>query len=239
MRGKILQYNGNDGSGLISADGQQYSFAITMWKSDTAPAVGKTVEVTLADGKVASVTLVGDDVLMREKTAELTGKLGSFVGELSSGIAKGGAAAGGTNVVGFYGRNLLVAYGLYLLGTLVLNAISIKFLGESQGKPLFELASLLSMIGGGGGVKGLLIVAYLGFAVPYFWRDKRGWLLLLLPLLVLLYALWSGTHALGKGTGGMGGGMGDLFSLGIGFYVSLVAGLVLAAGGMKRYLTTA
>ncbi len=235
MRGKILQYNGNDGQGIIMAEGQQYQFAITMWKSETAPLVGKTVEIVLADGRVQSVTLVGDDVLMREKTAELTGKLGNIVGEISSGIAKGGAAAGGTSVVGFYGRNLLVAYGLYLLGTLVFNAISVKFMGGSEGKPLFELASLLSMIGGGGGVKAGLIIAYLGFAVPYFWRDRRGWLLLLLPLVVLLYALWSGTHALGKGGGG---GMGDLFSLGLGFYVSLVAGLVLAAGGMKRYLSS-
>ena len=236
MRGKILQYNGNDGSGLIAADGQQYPFAITMWKSDTAPMVGKTVDVIVTDGKLQSVSLVGDDVLMREKTAELTGKLGSFVGELGSGLAKGGAAAGGSSIVGFFGRNLLIAYGVYLLGTLVFNAISIKFMGGSQGKPLFELASLLSMIGGGGGVKAGLILAYLAFPVPFFWRDRRGWLLLLLPLVVLLYALWSGTHAL-SGAGG-GGGMGDLFSLGIGFYLSLVSGLYLAVTGVKRYLVS-
>jgi hypothetical protein len=236
MRGKILQYNGNDGSGLIAADGQQYPFAITMWKSATAPMVGKTVEVLVTDGKLESVTLVGDDVIMREKTAELTGKLGSFVGELGSGLAKGGAAAGGTSVVGFYGRNLLIAYGVYLLGTLVFNAISIKFMGSAEGKPLFELADLLSMIGGAGGVKAGLILAYVGFAVPFFWRDRRGWLLLLLPLVVLLYALWSGTHAIGKAGGG--GGMGDLFSFGLGFYLSLLSGVVLAAGGIKRYLVS-
>jgi hypothetical protein len=236
MRGKILQYNGNDGSGLIMADGQQYPFAIAVWKSETAPVVGKTVELVLVDGRPQTVTLVSDDVLMREKTAELTGKLGSFVGELGSGLAKGGAAAGGSSVVGFYGRNLLIAYGVFLLGTLVFNAISIKFFGESQGKPLFELASLLSMIGGGSGVKTGLILAYLGFAVPFFWRDRRSWLLLLLPLGVLVYALWSGTHAIGKAGGG---GTGDLFSFGLGFYLAIVSGLVLAGGGVKRFLTTA
>lgn len=235
MRGKILQYNGNDGSGLVSADGQQYAFQITMWKSDSAPAVGKTVELVLLDGKPQSLSLVSDDVLMREKTAELTGKLGGFVSELGSGLAKGGAAAGGSGVVGFYGRNLLIAYGVYLLGTLVFNAISIKFMGGSQGKPLFELADLLSMIGGGGGVKAGLILAYIGFAVPFFWRDRRSWLLLLLPLLVLLYALWSGTRAM-SGAGGPGGGMGDLFSFGIGFYLALISGLYLAVTGVKRFL---
>jgi hypothetical protein len=34
------------------------------------------------------------------------------------------------------------------------------------------------MIGGGSGVKTGLILAYLGFAVPFFWRDRRSWLLL-------------------------------------------------------------
>jgi hypothetical protein len=233
MRGKILHYNGNDGQGTIVADGQQYPFAIARWKSETAPIVGKTVEVVLADGRLQSVTLVSDDVLMREKTAEITGKLGSFVGELGSGLAKGGAAAGGSSIVGFYGRNLLVAYGVYLLGTLVFNAISINIMGQSEGKPLFELASLLSMIGGGGGVKAGLVLAYLGFAVPFFWRDRRGWLLLLLPLVVLLYALWSGRRALS----GAGGG-GDVFSLGLGFYLALLSGIVLAAGGMKRFLAS-
>ncbi len=235
MRGRILQYNGNDGSGLITSDGQQYPFLITMWKSDAAPVVGKTVEVVLAEGRTQAVTLVGDDVLMREKTAELTGKLGSIVGEIGSGIAKGGAAAGGSSIVSFYGRNLLVAYVVYLLGTLVFNAISLKFFGESQGKPLFELASLLSMIGGGSGVKLGLIVAYLGFGVPYVWRDRRSWLLLVLPLAVLLYALWSGTSAIGK-TGAGKSGMGDVFGFGPGFYLSLVSGLVLAVGGVKRFL---
>jgi hypothetical protein len=59
MRGKILQYNGNDGSGLIMADGQQYPFAIAVWKSETAPIVGKTVEIVLVDGRAQAVTLVG------------------------------------------------------------------------------------------------------------------------------------------------------------------------------------
>ena len=235
MRGRILQYNGTDGSGLIVADGQQYPFQISMWKSDTAPMVGKTVEVVLADGRPQTVTLVGDDVLMREKTAELTGKLGSFVGELSSGLAKGGAAAGGASLVSFYGRSLLIAYGVFLLGTLVFNAINITVFGSSEGKPLFQLANLLSQLGGGGGVKGLLLLAYAAFVVPYFWRDRRGWLLLLLPLVVVLYALWSGYHSVGKASG-PGGGVGDLLSLGFGFYLAVVSGLVLAAGGTKRFL---
>jgi hypothetical protein len=32
--------------------------------------------------------------------------------------------------------------------------------------------------------------------------------------------------------------MGDLFSFGIGFYLALISGVVLAAGGVKRFLTS-
>ena len=69
MRGKILQYNGNDGTGIIVVDGNQHKFALANWKGDAAPVVGKTVEVVVTDGAVQTVTLVGDDVLMREKAA--------------------------------------------------------------------------------------------------------------------------------------------------------------------------
>src|ERR1043166_216776 len=88
MRGKILQYNGNDGTGIVVADGQQHRFGIAAWKSETPPAVGKTVEIVVAGDAVVSVMLVGEDVLLREKTAELTGKLGHLVGEMGSGRPK-------------------------------------------------------------------------------------------------------------------------------------------------------
>src|SRR5262245_50857699 len=85
MRGKILQYNGNDGTGTIVADGQQHKFSLSNWRGDTAPTVGKAVEVTMDGGQVQSVMLVGDDVLMREKASEIGGKLGGLVGGLASG----------------------------------------------------------------------------------------------------------------------------------------------------------
>lgn len=233
MRGKILQYNGNEGQGVIVADGNQYGFRIATWKGDSIPSVGKAVDVTLADGQLQTVMVVPDEVIMREKTAEITGKLGAIVGDIGSSLAKGGAGAAGGSVVTFYGRNLLIAYGVFLLGTLFFNAISINFFGTSQGQPLFELASLLSQFGVLKGLKVGLLLSYAGFAVPYVWRDRRAWLVLTLPLLVVLYALWSGSRSIG---GAAGGEASDLFSLGVGAYLSLVAAVVLAAGGVKRFL---
>lgn len=264
MRGRILQYNGTDGTGTIAADNQQYKFDIGMWKSPTAPLVGKTVELVVQDSRLSTVTIVPDDVLLREKTAELGGKLSGLVSNLgksagtppggspsSSPNAGGGAAvmtgaAPGINlaanpIVQRYGTLTLGAYGLFLIGTLVFNAISITFLGASQGKPLYDIANLLSQIGGGGGVKFMLIIAYASIAVPLVWKDRRAWLALALPLLAVLGAIWSGVHAINSAAGGFGGGagggpgVGDLFSLGFGFYLSLAAGLVLAWCGVQRF----
>ncbi|HKT08439.1 MAG TPA: hypothetical protein VJR24_11130 [Gemmatimonadaceae bacterium] len=268
MRGRILQYNGTDGTGTIAADNQQYKFDIGMWKSPTAPTVGKTVEIVVQDSQLSAVTIVPDDVLLREKTAELGGKLSGLVSNLgksagtppgaspsSSAHAGGGAAvipsaAPGLNlaanpIVQRYGTLTLGAYAVYLLGTLVFNAISITFLGSSQGKPLYDVANLLSQIGGGGGVKFMLIVAYLSIAVPLVWKDRRAWLALCVPLLAVLGALWSGIHAINSAAGGFGGGAGggpgvsDLFSIGFGFYLSLAAGLVLAWAGFQRFTRNA
>lgn len=268
MRGRILQYNGNDGTGTIAADNQQYKFDIGMWKSPTAPMIGKTVDLVVEDSRVSMVMIVPDDVLLREKTAELGGKLSTLVSGLgksagspgapaasSSPHPSGGAAvlpgaAAGFNfasnpIVQRYGMVTLGAYVVYLLGTLTFNAISITFLGSSQGKPLYDIADLMSQLGGGSGVKLMLMMAYASIAVPLVWKDRRAWLALALPLLSVLGAIWSGIHTINSAAGGFGGGQNggpsasDLFSLGFGFYVSLAAGLVLAWAGVQRFMRNA
>jgi len=263
MRGRILQYNGTDGTGTIAADNQQYKFDIGVWKSPLAPTVGKTVDLVVEDSRLSAVMIVPDDVLLREKTAELGGKLSGLVsglgksagapagsGSSSSPNASGGAAimpgaAPGFNIaanpiVQRYGTLTLGAYAVYLIGTLVFNAISITIFGTSQGKPLYDVATLLSQVGGGGGVKFMLIVAYLSIFLPLVWKDRRAWLALMLPVIAVLGALWTGTHAINSAAGGFGGGNGgpsasDLFSIGFGFYLSLAAGLVLAWCGFQRF----
>lgn len=212
MRGKILQYNGTDGTGVITAEGQQYNFAIAAWKGTTAPAVGKTVDVVLAEGRVQSVTLVGDDVLLREKTAELTGKLGGFVSE----FRKGDGSGLGGSIVAKYGLPLLVAHGVFFIATIFFHMISMGMLG---GVSMFDLASGGM---GAGGVKLLLLLAYVSITVPFFWPDRRAWLALLLPLLSVLWAYWA-IHEL------------PMSGLAVGFWLALIAAVVLAVGGFQRY----
>lgn len=39
MRGKIIQYNGTEGRGVIIAEGSQYPFTITSWTSESVSAM--------------------------------------------------------------------------------------------------------------------------------------------------------------------------------------------------------
>lgn len=230
MRGKILQYNGNDGTGIVVVNDQQHKFAIASWKGSAAPAVGKTVEVELADGAVASITLVGDDVLLREKTAELTGKLGGFVSDLtkSAGTSAGASGGGAGNIIEKFGKPVLGSYVVFLIGTTMLNTMVMKMFGQSEGRPMFSMADQLAQAGGGGGMKGLLFLAYASFVVPLVWKDKRAWLALLLPIVAVLWAMYSIQKAMGP--------MSGLVSYGIGFYVSLAAAAVIGLMGIKKFL---
>jgi len=223
MRGRILQYNGGDGSGIVVVDGQQHKFTIATWKGETAPVVGKTVDVVLVDGGIQSVTLVGDDVLLREKTAELTGKLGGLVGGLTT-------SGGGGAIVARYGKPLLIAYAVFIIASLFFHFIAMQMFGASQGGvSLFDMSSGLRQAGGGGGIKLLVLLAYLSIAVPSVWPDKRAWLALLLPLLAVAWAFISLRRSMGP--------MAELFSYGIGFYLTIASALYIAVVGLKRFRT--
>lgn len=260
MRGKIIQYNGADGSGTIVADGKQYRFALTTWRGDNAPSINKTVEFVADGNTVAAITAVGDDVLLKEKAAELGGKLGSLwnkipaaanasANEAPAGVspAPGAQASAVTNspisaqgILQRYGKATLIAWALFLIGSMMFDAVSITMGPVSMGKSLFDISSLLSQYGvsGGGSIKLMLILGYFGIAVPLVWRDRRAWLALAIPLLAMLWATFSAVHALGS-IGGMGGGEGpSLFDfIGFGFYLSFLSAIALAVLGAKKFLS--
>ena len=238
MRGKIIQYNGTEGRGVIIAEGSQYPFTITSWTSESVPAAGKTVEIELNEGVAAAVSLVTDDILLKEKTAELGGRLGTALGNIDLASLQGN---GGSLIVARYGKVLLGAYALFVIGSLAFNAVSMSMLGNSMGKSLFAVTSLLSEMGGdgGGSVKMMMILAYIGAGLPIVWPDRRAWLALLLPLVATLWAIFAVMKIMDSLGGGIMGDMSDLVSIDFGFYLSLVAAIVLAAGGVKRFLRTA
>ena len=64
MRGRIIHYNGADGKGLISADQRQIPFEISLWRSDTAPAVNQVVEMRL-DGEILESYITKNGINLR------------------------------------------------------------------------------------------------------------------------------------------------------------------------------
>lgn len=258
MRGKIIQYNGTDGSGTIVVDGRQHPFALTAWRGDSAPAVNRTVEVAFDGDAISAITAVGDDVLLKEKAAELGGKLGSLWNKIpaaanasASDVSAGASPAAGTpapanahgpitaqTILQRYGKATLIAWALFLVGSMMFNAVSIAMGPVNMGKSLFDIASLLSQYGvnGGGGIKLMLILAYFSIGVPLVWHDRRAWLTLAMPLLAMLWATFSAVHALGS-IGDMGGGDGpSVFDfIGFGFYLSFLSAIALAVFAFKRF----
>jgi hypothetical protein len=265
MRGKIIQYNGADGSGTIVVDSKQYPFVLAAWRGDSAPTINKTVEVTFDGDAIVAITAVGDDVLFKEKAAELGGKFGASLSKLRASIpASGGEAAGtaaapaagaapttaadGTppnnpltvnTIFERYGKPTLIAYALFLIGSLFFNAVAISMGPVNAGKSFFDVASVFSQMGasGGGSIKLLLILGYFGIALPMVWRDRRAWFALVIPLLAVLWAIYSVLHTLDSLGNEFSSGMGDAFSLGFGFYLTLLAAIALAGLGIKRSLT--
>lgn len=265
MRGKIIQYNGADGSGTIVVDGRQHPFVLAAWRGNSAPAVNKTVEITLDGDTISAITAVGDDVLLKEKAAELGGKLGSLWTKIPSGAAANasandsapGASAQAASapsapggpitaqaVLQRYGKAIPIAWVLFVLGTFAFNVVSVQLpmMGNGFGKSFFDVADLFSQMGvsgSGGMVKLLLVLGYLSIAVPALWRDRRAWLTLAIPLLAVLWAIFSVIHTLDSVGGGMAQGVSDFFSLGFGFYLTLLAALALAVLGVRKYLSAA
>ncbi|HEX5353386.1 MAG TPA: hypothetical protein VFW60_04845 [Rhodanobacteraceae bacterium] len=267
MRGKIIQYNGADGSGTIVADGRQYPFVLAVWRGDSAPTVNKTVEIVFDGDTITAITAVGDDVLLKEKAAEFGGKVGASWNKLRASIPASGGAAAGTaaapaagaapatatgnaapadginanSILQRYGKAILIAYALFLIGSLFFNAVTISMGPVNVGKSFFDVASVFSQMGasGGGSIKLLLILGYLSIALPLVWRDRRAWFALVIPLLAVLWAIYSVVHTLDSLGNQFSSGVGDMFSLGFGFYLTLLAALALAVLGVMRWLRAA
>jgi hypothetical protein len=252
MRGKIIHYNPNEAKGLISTKGKQYSFNITNWRSDSAPGVNAVVDFEMLEDDVSEVRHVSDDILMKEKAAEYAGKL-SVMGGKVLGEAKVAAnsinanSAGGT--IGFYGKPLLIAHVAFALSAIFLPYIKVNSgLGISQSFSLTGLAEIQKMMGASLGGGALTWIAILAVAVPFFWRNKFSWLLLLLPMLAVLQPVWGVMSAISTAKKQMGGMLGSEFGsqmanqmssmldIGFGAIVCLITATILAIIGVKRFI---
>jgi len=242
VRAKIIQYNSTEGTGIAVAEGQQYEFNIRLWRSNTAPATGQTVEITLEGEAITAVSLVSAEVLAKERASQLASGLSA---QLSAAGAKLNASAQsgglGKGILQLLPVPALVAYVVFVLSATVFDVITMNVFGMKQGFTMWN-ASQFNI----GGIQFLLILAFLSIIVPIVWQDKRAWFVMLLPLLPLL-KLWYGfsslTSGMSKATQGfgmdninVGALVSEVFSIGLGGYGATIAALFLAGYGLKRAL---
>jgi hypothetical protein len=254
-RGKILR-DTNAGPGLLIVDGTQHPFQLEQqWQSDLPPKVGMVVDVDIDPaGQVTGVRAVADGILAREQADQA----------MQAVREKGGAVAGA--MVSRFGGRDLAALGLLLLGWFVLRVGS--FGGGLMGEITFTFWQVLGYVNAGAasigsramggnastGIWGFFaLAAIVGPFVHHFWKDRRAYLLGLLPLLLMLVVLF-------KVYGGLGSSVGDATSLfgsdgaemaaqmrremrnavtlGIGTYLSFAVAGYFALGATRRWLAS-
>jgi hypothetical protein len=242
MRGNIIQYNGQQGKGLISANARQYVFDIGQWRSDSAPAVNQTVEIELTDDEVLTVARIGDDTLRKEKAEELVGKLGPAVQALKTAAATGRSG----NVLDRIGKPLIVAYALFAVGALCFSFLTVHMpFGDASGFSLIELSRLSAQLGASVGGSTWAWLGISSIAVPAFVGVRWAWLSLLLPLwatvkpvIDMAGAMQQASSAIGSFGGNMGSEMAhqmmSLIHPGFGGVLCAASALYIAAQGIKR-----
>jgi len=235
MRGTIIMWSGD--KGVITAGGQRYDFGINEWHGATAPAANMTVEVAVTDGKLTGVTPVNEADLAKEKMAALTGQGGKVAKAVFENV----------------GKDVAIAYGVFLVAALFLNVISSAGMLGIELKMSNLLSSNMGITGTGQGVF-LILLATATIAVPYFWKHKFAPLAFIVPLLVTLKAFWpmyqqhreakKAMEAMGEFGEMMGqmaqqmtGNSGGLFdNIGFGAYVIFAAAIYLTFKGVVRFL---
>ena len=200
-----------------------------------APAANMTVELQLSDsGTLSNAAPVSEADLAKEKLNQM-GAQGSKVAQA---------------VLGDVGPDVAIAYGIFLIAALFMNAVGS---GGMFGNISITLADLLSgntglsgLVGSGRGTF-LVLVATATIAVPLYWRHKLAPLAFCVPLLFTLYAFYplyqqySQAKAQAAQAGAFfGGEMAKNFDSGInlalGAYAVLIASAYLAFRGVRRYL---
>jgi len=235
MRGTIIMWSGD--KGVITAGGQRYDFGINEWQGATAPAANMTVEIVVTNGKLTGVTPVNEADLAREKMAALTGQGGKVAKAVFENV----------------GKDVAIAYGVFLVAALFLNVISSAGMLGIELKMSNLLSSNMGITGTGQGVF-LILLAGATIAVPYFWKHKFAPLAFIVPLLITLKGFWplyqqhresqKAIEAMGEFGQMMGqmaqqmnGNSGGMFdNLGLGAYVILAAAIYLAFKLGLRFL---
>jgi hypothetical protein len=243
--------------GILSVGGKQYFFTLErVWKSAIAPSPNQTVTIELdSAGVLTSVTVLDQQQLAMERLSELGGvaqeRGKAIVEQIRGGLGGLGGTGGLGGLSGLGGLGGLVTrIGAVNLGALAVIWFASYFLtagGVSGGgvdMGSFSFRTLLGTdlgdpgsLGNPGHARGLLrFLAFAAIAVPFavpFIRTAWSRYLNAAPLAAVLIG-WLVIHEnSAKSFGGIPG-MDNPFSMKWGFYVLLIACLVLASSALKK-----
>jgi hypothetical protein len=241
--------------GILSVGGKQYFFTLAgVWKSPIAPAPNQTVTVELdSAGVLTSVTVLDQQQLAKERLSELSGvaqeRGKAIVDQIRGGLggAGGPGGVGGQIMDGL--RSLAARMGPVALGATVVIWIASYFFpaagvsGGGMDMGSFSFRTLLgtdlgdpSSLASPGHIRGLLrFITLLAIAVPFavpFIRTSWSRYLNAAPLAAVVLG-WLVIHENeAKGLGQLGAD--NPFSFRWGFYVLVLACLVLASSALKK-----
>lgn len=263
LRGTIIQVPAGSEPGLLFVGGAQKSFRLAgVWQSAAAPGLNQTVDVTVDEsGAPVSVAVVDAQTLAKEKLEAWAGK-SSEHGQraLLSGMT------GFQGVRQRMGTTLMVVAAVLLIAWFFLPALSVN-LAPGMGKS-FTVSDVLGLrfdMGGPSDGFGFwsflgLVAVVLPWAVPWLRARWAPWLLcapLLMVLVAFLHVQWE-IHRMaadamsqaeqfgGAGAGAamqsmmdqVGSRIAQAISFEFGLVIVVLASLVLAGLGIKRWLAT-
>lgn len=238
MRGNIILWAGDHG--IVTAGGKRYEFDIDHWQGNVAPATNMTVDVTIDDGKLSTLTPVSEADVARESLAAMTGEGSRYAKAIFADV----------------GKDVAIGYGAFLFIGLFVSLVSADRLVDVK----VTLADLLSgdiahaALGGGSG-RGvlLLLLATATIGVPYFWKHRLAPLAFGAPLLFTMVALWplyrehrrqqealeamgEFGEAMSRMAEQMGAQTSAFDTIGFGAWLLVATAIFLAFKGIVRYL---
>lgn len=142
MKGKILDFNIQNSSGIISAeDGNRYNFITKEWRSDKSPAVNQTVDFSIEGENATAIYLEQNNIL------EQAGNLNSIV---KNNDTIDFFLRAYRNYVNFQGRDTRQQYWMfylfYMIAYIVLSVIDAVIGTGGILGGIFALGSLLPSI---------------------------------------------------------------------------------------------
>ena len=247
MRGKVLQATADHG--VITINGQQYSFSSATWQSSTPASAGMSAEAEFgSDGTISRVTPVPEGQIAKEQAEAV----------MQAAREKGGAIA--SAAVARFGIALLAATGLLVIAWFFLSTVSVQTPFSKISFTFWQVLGFVNssnawdavMSGGSApstGIYGFLALAALaGPYVRFFWKDKRASLAGLLPLLFVLFVAVMVRSSLNSALGGSADGplaevqrqaqqaIMSAVSVGLGGYLSLLVSAYLGWVAVQQFL---